>query len=128
MICGSCARGDHCGPPGVVGDRCFCQHRPPGTGQAGRPSLEITRGDASVIMEIGRQLSAAPGPVSRPVDDVPLPDPRTDASAPPEAPLRPFTEVLADWVRAHRAGRFKQAAALRRTMTDYLNRLGPDRG
>jgi hypothetical protein len=92
MICPSCAEGDHCNDSG-----CTCGHRP----RAPRRAL------TDPLVPLG------PEPV-RPDLSVP-PVPSADST-------RPFTAVLAEWLREHRAGHFARAAVLRRRLTDYIER------
>jgi hypothetical protein len=95
MICPSCAEGDHCNDSG-----CTCGHRP----RAPRRAL------TDPLVPLG------PEPV-RPDLSVPAVPPASDT------PL--FVTLLADWAREHRAGRFGPAAAIRRRLTDLMDRLGP---
>jgi hypothetical protein len=103
MICGGCTRGDHCGRPGPVGLRtgtCACQHLPPGSWRGVETGL------------------TAPG-------NVPGPDPQGDVIGPADAATGDLVTILTAWQRLHRAGRFIEAAALRRGLIHKLSRLGP---
>lgn len=95
MICDGCVRGDHCGPPGAAGPHCPCQHRP-------------------------RRLVAA----SQGVEVPPMPHHQEPPDSAPEADVRPFVVVLTEWQRLHRAGKFGEAALLRKTLIGRLGRLG----
>lgn len=43
----------------------------------------------------------------------------------PVADTRPFTVVLTEWHRLHKAGKFGEAAVLRKTLIGRMRRLGP---
>jgi hypothetical protein len=47
-----------------------------------------------------------------------------DLVSPAEGQPRPFTSLLSEWLRKHRAGQFDQAKVLRTELITRLNRLG----
>jgi hypothetical protein len=53
-----------------------------------------------------------------------MPHHQSVAESPAEADDRPFVVVLTEWSRLHRAGRFGEAALLRKTLIGRLGRLG----
>lgn len=103
-ICDPCVRGDHCGKPGEKTTHCFCQHRP----RASQPP---------------RPQTPAHGPVASAMD-APHPD---GGGRPADDDTRPFTALLAEWMRHHREGRFSEARALRKILISRLQGMGPHR-
>lgn len=82
-----------------------------------------------------RMQDVVSGPVGDPPvsadPGIPVPTPQAPPVAGTGAPrvddAQGFVSVLADWMREHRAGRFGQAAVLRRSLVGYLGRMGgPD--
>lgn len=103
MICEPCTTGDHCGKPGEINTKCFCQHRPR------RP----------------RPQEAVSGPVTAPV--VPTPTPAgDDAPGGLLAVLKdvPTVVLLSAWQQFHRRRAFAAARHVRSVLDDRLSRNG----
>ncbi len=196
MMCDGCKKGAHCGPPGLAGPSCTCQHRPLGTGQTvcqygclhqvadhkpGRgctrtgcnclagaqfpvpvarsvptpddvPPLVVTVDEVALMADAVQHLSSAAvaeaGMIAacKDTDDCcPAGTCRLDAyraahgsvttvgvvpvhpgaERPSDDATQTFVSLLADWMRHHRAGRFSEAAAIRKILVGRLHGMGP---